>query len=81
MYGNVGAADRLDFTVIGPAVNLVSRLGPLARDLEPPIVLSATVAGCLEDRPLRRLGAFALKGFEEIQEAYALALPKAQAAE
>lgn len=81
MYGNVGATDRLDFTVIGPSVNLVSRLGPLARDLEPPIVLSAAVAGCLEDRPLRRLGAFALKGFEEIQEAYALAPPAARAAE
>lgn len=80
MYGNVGAADRLDFTVIGPAVNLVSRLGPLARDLEPPIVLSSTVARCL-DRPLRRLGAFALKGFDETQEAFALAAEAAQAAE
>ncbi|SMF63882.1 adenylate cyclase [Tistlia consotensis] len=80
MYGNVGAADRLDFTVIGPAVNLVSRLGPLARDLEPPIVLSATCARFV-DRPLRRLGAFALKGFDETQEAYALLRPAAQAAE
>ncbi len=80
MYGNVGAADRLDFTVIGPAVNLVSRLGPLARDLDPPIVVSARLAGYL-DRPLRRLGAFALKGFAETQEAYALAEPVEQAAQ
>lgn len=82
MYGNVGAADRLDFTVIGPTVNLVSRLGPLARDLEPPIVISATCAHYLcQRRPLRRLGAFALKGFDETQEAFALAAEAAQAAE
>lgn len=80
MYGNVGASNRLDFTVIGPAVNLAARLGPLARGLEPPIVLSASVAGYL-DRPLRRLGAFALKGFAETQEAFALAEPAAQAAD
>jgi hypothetical protein len=39
MYGNVGAADRLDFTVIGPAVNLVTRMEALARTLDPPLPL------------------------------------------
>lgn len=34
LWGNVGAADRLDFTAIGPAVNLVSRLAGLCRPLE-----------------------------------------------
>ena len=40
VYGNIGAAQRLDFTVIGPAVNLVSRLEATAKTLNTPIVLS-----------------------------------------
>src|SRR3546814_16983518 len=40
MYGNIGAADRLDFTVIGPAVNLVSRLATLNRLLYVPLLFS-----------------------------------------
>src|SRR3546814_4031584 len=38
MYGNIGAADRLDFTVIGPAVNLVSPLATLNRLIAVPLV-------------------------------------------
>ena len=40
IYGNIGAADRLDFTVIGPAVNLVSRIEAVAKALNQPIVVS-----------------------------------------
>src|SRR6266851_7679979 len=40
IYGNVGAADRLDFTVIGPAVNLVSRTEAVAKSLDLPPVVS-----------------------------------------
>ncbi len=40
LYGNIGAADRLDFTVIGPAVNLVSRVEAVAKSLDRPIVVS-----------------------------------------
>jgi adenylate cyclase len=40
IYGNIGAADRLDFTVIGPAVNLVSRVEAVAKALNLPIVVS-----------------------------------------
>src|SRR6185312_14316044 len=40
IYGNIGAAQRLDFTVIGPAVNLVSRIEMVAKSLDLPVVVS-----------------------------------------
>ena len=43
IYGNIGAADRLDFTVIGPDVNLVSRIEAVAKSLDLPLV-SATIS-------------------------------------
>ncbi|MCH8037688.1 MAG: adenylate/guanylate cyclase domain-containing protein [Proteobacteria bacterium] len=72
MYGNVGAADRLDFTVIGPAVNLVSRLDHLSADLGQPIVVSASVTRASR-RAFRSLGRHKLKGIAEPQEAFTLA--------
>lgn len=44
LWGNVGTADRLDFTAIGPAVNLVSRLEGLCRPLGQSVLVSGTVA-------------------------------------
>jgi len=44
LWGNIGAADRLDFTAIGPAVNLVSRLEGLCRPLDKPVLISGTFA-------------------------------------
>jgi adenylate cyclase len=44
LWGNVGTADRLDFTAIGPAVNLVSRLEGLCRPLGRWVLLTGTVA-------------------------------------
>ncbi len=44
LWGNVGAADRLDFTAIGPAVNLVSRLEGLCRPLDRTVLVSGAVA-------------------------------------
>jgi adenylate cyclase len=68
MYGNIGTADRLDFTVIGPVVNLVSRLEGLSLDLAPPIVVSESLARSSR-RSFRELGRFALKGIPDEQMA------------
>ena len=71
MYGNIGAMDRLDFTVIGADVNLAARLQDLTRDIDPPLVLSACAAhhSC---RETRSIGRFRFKGFAKEQEAYCL---------
>ena len=47
IYGNIGSHNRLDFTVIGPAVNLVNRLEHLTRELGRPILASAAFAAQL----------------------------------
>jgi adenylate cyclase len=64
LYGNVGGGNRLDFTAIGPAVNLAARLEKLARDLGRAIIASGAFAqACpqefipLGERPLRGVAA------------------------
>lgn len=75
MYGNVGAPDRLDFTVIGPAVNLAARLERLARDLKEPIVASDELRRlCRTDGLMRPLGDFALDGVADPVSVYAVPL-------
>jgi adenylate cyclase len=61
LWGNIGAADRLDFTAIGPAVNLVSRLEGLCRPLERTVLVSGAVAEATR-APLIPLGVHALRG-------------------
>ena len=61
LWGNVGAVDRLDFTAIGPAVNLVSRLEGLCRPLRRPVLISGAVAAETA-MPLVPLGEHVLRG-------------------
>src|SRR5712691_10807729 len=70
IYGNIGAADRLDFTVIGPAVNLVSRIEAIAKSLDLPIVVSDEFARAY-GRPLRSLGTHQLRGLAVPHELFA----------
>jgi adenylate cyclase len=82
LYGNVGAADRLDFTVIGPAVNEVVRIEKLCGVLERPILVSAPFAACAGDcgGRLRSLGSFALRGVSEAKEIFGMTVePKPEA--
>jgi adenylate cyclase len=72
LYGNIGAANRLDFTCIGPAVNLASRLQDLAASLGRTTLLSAEFGRYCGPGAVP-LGDFALAGFREPQPAYGLA--------
>ncbi|MEQ8369983.1 MAG: adenylate/guanylate cyclase domain-containing protein [Alphaproteobacteria bacterium] len=73
LFGNIGAGSRLDFTVIGPVVNLAARLESVARDLAQDIVLSADFAAACP-RPTRALGAVPVRGFGEDVAVYAPSL-------
>jgi adenylate cyclase len=71
IYGNVGAPDRLDFTVMGPAVNRTARLEGLTKVLGVPLLMSAQFAAQL-NVPVRSLGSHVMKGVPDPQEAFAL---------
>ena len=75
LYGNVGAADRLDFTVIGPAVNEVARIETLCEPLGRRILVSAELAVAAGDsHRLEPLGSHRLRGVSEPRAIYALKL-------
>jgi adenylate cyclase len=68
-FGNVGTEDRLDFTVIGPAVNRCARLEGMTKVLRVPIVASADFRRVCP-RPLRSLGRHRLRGVPEPVEMF-----------
>ena len=72
MYGNIGGGNRLDFTCIGPAVNLAARLEKVASKLGETVVASADFAGHFPDE-FRRLGEHAVAGFAAPQAVFGLA--------
>jgi adenylate cyclase len=71
MYGNIGTAERLDFTVIGPAVNLTTRIERLCRTLGLDLLMSGTFAGMCS-YPLRSLGRHRLTGIQRPVEIFTL---------
>ncbi len=72
MYGNIGGGNRLDFTCIGPAVNLAARLEKVAAKLGEAIVASADFAGHFPGE-FTRLGEFPVAGFAAPQTVFGLA--------
>jgi adenylate cyclase len=69
-FGNIGTRDRLDFTVIGPAVNLASRLQDLTKVVGAPILASAAFADA-SSRKLRTLGGQRVRGLESEVQVFA----------
>ncbi len=81
-FGNIGSRDRLDFTVVGPAVNEVARIEAMSRALDQNVVVSAAfarAAGCGDASRLVSLGRYALRGVRQPQELFTLLRRDAEA--
>ncbi|MGY3587035.1 adenylate cyclase [Bradyrhizobium sp. USDA 4341] len=71
MFGNIGSRTRLDFTVIGPAVNMAARLEALTKQLGRTVLLSRSFADLLENEPgLEPVGEYPVRGFSDPVELF-----------
>jgi adenylate cyclase len=70
-YGNIGSGNRLDFTVIGPDVNLTARIERFCRELDRSLIMSETFAETL-DRTMWEIGHFEIRGFSKMQRLFEL---------
>lgn len=71
VYGNVGAPDRLDFTVMGPAVNRTARLESLTKKLGQDILVSKDFSDQIDCKTIS-LGLHKMKGIKEPQSVFAV---------
>lgn len=72
-YGNIGSRDRLDFTVVGPAVNEASRIAALCRSIGHDTVVSDDFAAACHDELRARLvslGEFSLRGVQDPKQLF-----------
>jgi|SRR5215472_963758 len=73
-YGNIGSDERLDFTVVGPAVNEVARIAAMCGSIERNVLFSQAFADALGSERVRlaSVGRYALRGVERPQELFTL---------
>ncbi|MGH7929636.1 MAG: adenylate/guanylate cyclase domain-containing protein [Candidatus Binatia bacterium] len=73
-YGNIGSRERLDFTVVGPAVNEVSRIAGLCRSVDQPLLVSSAFASALSEanKLLVSVGRYALRGVGRPQDLFTI---------
>ncbi len=78
MYGNIGGENRLDFTVVGPAVNMTARIHAMCRPLEQDLIISSALArsAVRERKRIVSIGRYALRGVREPQELFTLVAPE-----